>query len=82
MFGGNFIALYENSNYINKKILFYSLKYSDIIFFETKYIIKYCKKIFPNHNNVLWFPNIRSPYKFNQKLNYKKKFVFMSHIKY
>tara|TARA_B100000401_G_C52809928_1_gene723179 strand:+ start:256 stop:1305 length:1050 start_codon:yes stop_codon:yes gene_type:complete len=82
MFGGNFIKLYSESNYINKKILFYSLKYSNIIFFETKYIIKYCKKIFPNHNNILWFPNIRSPHKFNRKLNYKKKFVFMSHIKY
>ncbi len=82
MFGGNFINLYENSHFPIRIILFFALKKTDIIFFETKYIIKYCKKIFPNHNNILWFPNIRMPQKQHKEQTYNKKFVFMSHIKF
>ena len=82
MFGGNFISLYEKSNYISNFFLFHCLKNCDIIFFETKYIIKYCKKIFPKHKNILWFPNVRASQNINNNVKYEKRFVFMSHIKF
>jgi len=82
MFGGNFINIYQDSNYIIKKILYNSLKYSDIIFFETKYIIKSLENIFPNNTNVMWFPNTRFKKQFEYQRKYKKRYVFISHLRY
>lgn len=82
MFGGNFINLYEDSFYLTKKILLYCLTKTDIIFFETNYIINYCKKLIPKHKKITWFPNIRNNPKIDKEPIYKKRFAFMSHIRY
>ncbi len=79
-FGGNSIELYENVNNMKKKLITYLFKESDILFFETKYLVQYFKII---NLNTYWFPNSRKKPKIirDKNMEYKKEFIFMGHIK-
>lgn len=78
MFGGNLKAHLESSN-VFKKLAVKSLTSSDMIVVETKAIIKYLKgyKI-----DAFWLPNVRNENSLvPSSINFKKRFVFISHIK-
>jgi len=81
MFGGNFIDLIEQANFFKKNILLFCLKHSDIICFETKYIISYLNKILDEKENIVWLPNVRNRANKSRKKIYSRKFAFISHIK-
>ena len=81
MFGGNFIDLFEQSNFFKKNILLFCLRYTDIICVETKYIINYLNKILIKKDNFFWLPNVRNKADERKSKIYSKKFAFISHIK-
>jgi len=78
-FGGDLDDIYRTSRKYKRYLLNFILKNIDILFFETKYLVKF----FSEYNqNVFWFPNVRSrdlvP---NLPRSFHRKFVFMSHIR-
>lgn len=79
-FGGNTIELYNSKNKIKSFLIHYLVKESDILFFETKYLVDYFKRI---NINSFWFPNTRKKpcISRDKKKQYKKNFVFVGHIK-
>ncbi len=79
-FGGNSIELFENASNLKQKLITYLFKEADILFFETKYLVKYFKMI---NLNTYWFPNSREEPKVirDKNIEYKKKFIFIGHIK-
>jgi len=79
-FGGNSIELYEDVNKIKKKLITYLFKESDILFFETRYLVKYFKSV---NSSTYWFPNSRKNPKVirDENIEFKKEFVFIGHIR-
>jgi glycosyltransferase involved in cell wall biosynthesis len=78
-FAGSLSDIYEKSNFIKKAIIEFVIKKADFTFYETKYLVEYFKKF---NKNSFWFPNVRSrPDSVNIPRDYKKKFVFISHVK-
>ena len=79
MFGGNLVELIQSKNKVLVWFFFQTVLKSDLIFVETKQVLKYVSNF---NTNVFWFPNVRCV---NQKPNapndFKKRFVFISHIK-
>jgi len=76
-FAGNFIEIFNNYYSLQKKIVYYTLKNSDINFFETKYLVDY----FKNYNsNTFWFPNVRKKSIFTTTLLFKKRFIFIGSV--
>lgn len=78
-FGGEASEVYTNSKGIKKRVLKFIFSNMDVLFFEIKHVVQFFSKI---NINCFWFPNVRNrliesvlPRK------YKKKFVFISHIK-
>jgi len=77
-FAGNFHEIYEGCNFVVRRLIEYVLKSSQINFFETKYLVKYYKKF---NFNTFYFPNVRKK-DFNFKeIQFKKKFIFLGHIR-
>jgi len=78
-FAGNFNEIYESVDPIRKILIKYVLKKADVSFFETKYLVEYFKKFNPQ---TYWFPNVRRrPEGTAPKKEYKKRFVYISHLK-
>ncbi len=78
IFGGNFIDLYRN-NKLRTIIANLTFIKSDIIFVETKEILKFVQKI---NKNTYWFPNTRKQTLMDTpKKEYNKRFVFISSVK-
>lgn len=82
MFGGNFDRYYKNGPKLIQRLLIdYVIKNSNILFFETKYSVEYFLKINPN---TYWFPNVRKR-PLSQRTSdreYKKRFIFLGHIRH
>ena len=80
IFGGNSIELYNTKNNLKKYLLRYVFKHSDLLFFETKYLVNYFNQI---NKNTFWFPNTRkvSMVKRDITHSYSKKFVYIGQIK-
>ena len=77
-FAGNFDNFLKKTNFFKRIIIIFLLKKSDCNFFETKYLVDFFKVY---NSKTYWFPNVR--FKSEIKINrvYRKKFVFMSHLK-
>lgn len=78
MFGGDSIELYENTTYFKKKLLNYVFIHSDVLFFETKYLIDYFKSFNPS---TYWFPNVRKKANTLRSGDFNKRFIFVGHVK-
>lgn len=76
-FAGNFDEIYANMNFIIKLIVSLTLKKSDVIFFETKYLVKY---FLPLNKNTHWFPNVREKPSIVREGIFKKRFIFIGNI--
>lgn len=78
-FGGNFHIQYASTPLFYRYILNKTILNSDTVFFETKLLINYFKKL--KKNNFEWLPNSRKPLKrVAAKTNYNRRFVFISRI--
>lgn len=77
-FGGNFDQYYEGLNIFTKSLVTYALKNADTVFYETKYLVNRFKQF--NQNSV-WFPNIRKSTTKKTSKNYKRKVVFLGHVR-
>lgn len=77
-FAGSFYTVYKNSNFIVKNIIKHSLRNSDFIFFETKYLVEKFKNF---NSEIYWWPNSRNKSSYRVGKEFKKKFVFISQIK-
>ncbi len=79
-FAGSFYDIYEKSNFFLKKIYKYSLKNSDFIYFETKFLVM---KFLKFNDHVIWWPNSRCQnFDYRTSNVFSKRFVFISQIKY
>jgi len=78
IFGGNSIELYEDTTYFKRKLLNYVFVHSDVLFFETKYLIDYFKSFNPN---TYWFPNVRKKADTLRNGAFNKRFIFVGHVK-
>ena len=63
---------------ITKFLLLFCFKRTDLVYLETNSLIA---KLKPYNNNIRWFPNVRNKYSLNFKKKFKKRFVFIGHIK-
>ena len=81
-FGGGLIELINTKNKFIVKLFFQTIIKSDLLFTETKKLVKYISNFNPNS---IWFPNVRkinsSSMNCNIKHVFNKRFVFISHIK-
>jgi len=77
-FAGNFNELYDNASSITKFIFNYTLKNSDINFFETKYLVDKFKNL---NSKTFWFPNVRTKPNIKRGTTYKKRFIFLGQMK-
>lgn len=76
-FAGNFDVIYLKSGLIKRKIIQFVLKNSDLIFFETKYLVGFFS---PFNKNTYWFPNVRKKSLISTSSNFDKKFIYLGHI--
>jgi len=76
---GTFDWEYERLDFFRKKLIEYTLKNADIMYFETKYLVEYFKHF---NKRTYWHPNIRRnpniPY---EPKIYNKKFAFISLVR-
>lgn len=77
-FAGSFYDVYLNSNIISRNIYNFVLKKTDVVFFETKYLVN---KFRGKNSNTFWFPNSRKASRLVKTTLYQKKFVFISQVK-
>lgn len=78
-FGGEAEKSYSSAIGLRKKLLHYIFSNVDILFLEMKYLVNFFSKI---NSNTYWFPNVRErTMKPNLPRIYKKRFVFIGHIK-
>ena len=77
-FGGNFDIQYKKSPKFIKYILNKTILNVDTLFFETKHLINYFKKI--GNTNYIWLPNARKANPKSKSKKYAKRFVFISRI--
>ena len=79
-FGGEAFEHFTKAKGFKKKILNFIFKNIDYLFLEMKYLVENFKPINPN---TFWFPNVRNENNIeNINLNYNKKFIFISQVKY
>lgn len=77
-FAGSFHDFYSKElNFITRPGVKFALKNADISYFETKYLIRYFRRI---AKNPKWFPNVRSKSKKRTTPFYSKKFVFVGWV--
>lgn len=77
-FAGSFNDIYNNSNFFKKILIRLILKHTDIVFFETKYLVNTFKK---NNQNTFWFPNVRDAnIQIKKVRKFKKRFVYIGSI--
>ena len=77
-FAGNFDSYYEKTSGFNKTLIRYALRNANIVYFETKRLVKYFKGF---NQNTQYFPNVRSSVEPSSELSYKKKFIFLGQLK-
>ncbi len=77
-FAGNFDILYDNSSNLQKRLIDYALKESDVNFFETKYLVDRFK---PQNEKTYWFPNVRMKSTIKREGIYQKKFIFIGQVR-
>ena len=79
-FAGGFLEIYKKTKGIKRKLIDYVIKYSDIMFFEPKYLVEHYSSI---RDSVYWFPNARKRAVFTRDKDrpYQKKFVFLGQIR-
>ncbi|MBW9203922.1 glycosyltransferase [Bacteroidales bacterium SW292] len=80
MFGGNFFDLLEDVPANKKNRMLFLLNKTHTVFFETKKLIEKSPKLFKNGNKAKWFPNSRKPSDISRKINFRKRFVFISRV--
>lgn len=78
LFGGKFDSYYHKSNPLKKFIIYSCSSRLDKVFLETKYL---CKWFEPFNKSVVWFPNVRERVFIKTMDSYKKRLVFLGHIK-
>lgn len=80
MFGGNFDQFYIKQHSIKRIILRNSVLKSDLMYFETKHLLKYFKTI--SNTEIKWLPNVRRKREDLQsgKQIFRKRFVFISQV--
>ncbi len=79
MFGGNLIDLINSKPKIVVSLFFKTVAKADLIFVETKALVKYMSVY---NANVRWYPNVRKVDGENiARSKYNKRFVFIGHIK-
>lgn len=77
-FAGSLDDVYNSSNFFKKFIIRSILKHTDIVFFETKYLVNTFKKY---NKNTFWFPNVRDANIQTKKVRkFKKRFVYIGSI--
>ncbi|HIP54187.1 MAG TPA: glycosyltransferase [Sulfurimonas autotrophica] len=75
---GRFHREYEKLDPIRKKLVEYTFKHADIVYFETKLIVDYFKHL---NKETYWHPNIRrNPNYTYRPKTYQKRFAFISMI--
>jgi len=78
-FGGEAERSYSDAKGFKKKLLHFIFTNVDTLFLEMKYLVEFFSKINPN---TFWFPNVRERHtEPSLPRSYKKKFVFISHVK-
>lgn len=78
-FGGEAEQSYINANRLKKKLLYYIFSNVDTLFLEMKYLVRFFTNI---NSKTFWFPNVRNRLvEPNFPRIYKKKFVFVGHIR-
>lgn len=78
-FAGSFHTVYEEAPWWKRILYYYTMKYADILFWETKSLVEFGKNM---NINSYWFPNVRNrPQLLLKKYPYRKKFVFMSQVR-
>ena len=78
IFAGNLDFQYEKSNIFSQKIVEYSIRKCDKIFYETKYLINFFSGF---NENSFWFPNLRDKSNFLTSKSFKKKFVYLGLVR-
>lgn len=81
-YGGSFLSQLEGCPQRKRLKMLSLLNRADIVYFETKEMVREGKKVFLYPERVKWFPNCRKPY--NESMGeriFKKRFVFVSHVK-
>ncbi len=77
-FAGNLDVVYSKSNFLKKMLIRYVLKNTDMIFFETKYLIDYFQKF---NSSTYWFPNVRQQMIVPQMpRGFNRRFVYIGTI--
>jgi glycosyltransferase involved in cell wall biosynthesis len=77
-FAGNFDLIFQELNILQKRSVKYSLKNSDVVFWETLHLVDFFKLY---NSNTYWFPNVRPPHSIMRTGSYKKKFIFVGQVK-
>lgn len=81
-FGGNFKKELEECSFTKQQRMINRLLRTSLILVETKSLCKYLTDILGNTVEVGWFPNCREYVDIEKtKHAYKKRFVFISHVK-
>lgn len=78
VFAGNSPVGYENASYVKHNALRYVYQNSDILFFETKFLVEYFQNI---NQNTFWFPNVRKEAGFCREGAYSKRFIYLGYLK-
>lgn len=79
-FGGNYDKTYNNCSGLKKKIIDYALKHSDLLLFESFYLVDFFKNRYPEVS-VIRFPNCRIKGSVRTPETYNRKFVYIGSIK-
>ena len=79
-FGGNYDKTYNNCSGLKKKIIDYALKHSDLLLFESFYLVDFFKNRYPEVS-VIRFPNCRIKGSVRTLETYNRKFVYIGSIK-
>jgi len=77
-FAGDFEDKYLSSNFIQKMLMRFILKHSNVVFFELHHLVSTFQKY---NKNTYWFPNVRSEKIKNHKARvYRKRFIYIGSI--
>jgi glycosyltransferase involved in cell wall biosynthesis len=76
-FAGSFIEVYKESHDFHKILIRFTLSKSNLVCFETKYLVNYFKRF---NENTIWFPNVRQNIPSSQVKSYSNRFIFLGHI--
>ena len=77
-FAGNFDVIYSNSNIFFRSLLHYVLKNATLLFWETKKLVEFGKRI---NENSYWFPNVRYKQQPKRSFKFSNHFLFLSQVK-